>query len=138
MYWPAGSVSTTPPSLALSARADPCRLLGAVGSSQGCLGTFAGFVDTSAGQGTGIVDGTEARVRKPAENNPNQDRFSSGKTKQSAVKTTVVTKAEGYMLFCAMLADASDPRVRDRGRWVGCDIATSKVQEAPAGGMDVL
>ncbi|WP_408612778.1 transposase family protein [Glycomyces luteolus] len=41
------------------------------------------------------------RVRRPAEGSPNRDRFVSGKAKQNAVKTMVITDAEGRVLFCS-------------------------------------
>ncbi|UXX91147.1 transposase [Streptomyces sp. AD2-2] len=47
---------------------------------------------------TGIIDGTEIRVRRPTAGRKNRDMFISGKTKQNAVKAMVVTDAEGPML----------------------------------------
>ncbi|CAL9324942.1 hypothetical protein SUDANB91_07031 [Streptomyces sp. SudanB91_2054] len=40
---------------------------------------------------TGIIDGTEIRVRRPAAARKDRDKFISGKNKQNAVKTMVVT-----------------------------------------------
>ncbi|WP_112137177.1 transposase family protein [Glycomyces dulcitolivorans] len=66
------------------------------------LRTLTEVVDHLGATGqTAIVDGTEIRVRRPAEGSPNRDRFVSGKTKQNAVKTMVITDAEGRVLFCS-------------------------------------
>ncbi|MGA5207351.1 transposase family protein [Streptomyces variegatus] len=50
---------------------------------------------------TGIIDGTEIRVRRPAAGRKDRDKFVSGKTKQNAVKSMVLTDAEGRVLFCS-------------------------------------
>jgi hypothetical protein len=50
---------------------------------------------------TGIIDGTEIRVRRPAAGRKDRDRFISGKNKQNAVKTMVVTDGDGRVLFCS-------------------------------------
>ncbi|GHE74636.1 transposase family protein [Streptomyces cellulosae] len=50
---------------------------------------------------TGIIDGTEIRVRRPAAGRKDRDKFISGKNKQNAVKTMVVTDGDGRMLFCS-------------------------------------
>ncbi|MFI0818540.1 transposase family protein [Streptomyces sp. NPDC021098] len=50
---------------------------------------------------TGIVDGTEIRVRRPAVGRKDRDKFISGKSKQNAVKAMVVTDADGRVLFCS-------------------------------------
>jgi hypothetical protein len=50
---------------------------------------------------TGIVDGTEIRVRRPAAGRKDRDKFISGKSKQNAVKTMVVTDENGRVLFCS-------------------------------------
>ncbi|MFF4398401.1 transposase family protein [Streptomyces sp. NPDC001480] len=50
---------------------------------------------------TGIIDGTEIRVRRPAAGRKDRDKFISGKSKQNAVKTMVLTDADGRMLFCS-------------------------------------
>jgi hypothetical protein len=50
---------------------------------------------------TGIVDGTEIRVRRPAAGRKDRDKFISGKSKQNAVKTMVVTDGVGRVLFCS-------------------------------------
>ena len=44
---------------------------------------------------TGIIDGTEIRVRRPALGRKDRDTFISGKNKQNAVKSMVVTDGEG-------------------------------------------
>ncbi|WP_234439579.1 MULTISPECIES: transposase family protein [Streptomyces] len=50
---------------------------------------------------TGIIDGTEIRVRRPAIGRKDRDRFISGKNKQNAVKSMVITDGEGRMLWCS-------------------------------------
>ncbi len=44
---------------------------------------------------TGIIDGTEIRARRPAAGRKDRDKFISGKNKQNAVKTMVVTDGDG-------------------------------------------
>ncbi|MCZ4611540.1 transposase [Streptomyces sp. Lzd4kr] len=56
---------------------------------------------------TGIIDGTEIRVRRPAVGRKDRDKFVSGKTKQNAVKSMVVTDAEGRVLFCSPVRPGS-------------------------------
>ncbi|MGK5445966.1 transposase family protein [Streptomyces radiopugnans] len=53
-----------------------------------------------AGGKSGIIDGTEIRVRRPAAGRTDREAFTSGKTRQNAAKTMVVTDADGRMLFC--------------------------------------
>ncbi|MEO3853257.1 transposase family protein, partial [Streptomyces sp. B8F3] len=66
------------------------------------LRTLAEVVDHLGASGkAGIVDGTEIRVRRPAVGHKDRDKFISGKSKQNAVKTTVLTDADGRMLFCS-------------------------------------
>lgn len=48
---------------------------------------------------TGILDGTEIRVQRPAAGRKDRDKFISGKSKQNAVKTMVVTDDNGRVLF---------------------------------------
>ncbi|MFJ3941781.1 transposase family protein [Streptomyces parvus] len=50
---------------------------------------------------TGIIDGTEIRVRRPAVGHKGRDRFISGKNKQNAVKAMVFTDGNGRLLFCS-------------------------------------
>ncbi|WP_234436714.1 transposase family protein [Streptomyces sp. NRRL F-7442] len=50
---------------------------------------------------TGIIDGTEIRVRRPAARHKDRDKFISGKNKQNAAKTMVVTDGDGRVLFCS-------------------------------------
>jgi hypothetical protein len=54
----------------------------------------------SSGQ-TGIIDGTEIRVRRPAVGRKDREKFISGKNKQNAVKSMVVTNADGRLLYCS-------------------------------------
>ncbi|MEW2493364.1 transposase family protein [Streptomyces nodosus] len=64
------------------------------------LRTLAEVVDHLGGK-TGIIDGTEIRVRRPAVGRKDRDTFISGKSRQNAVKTMVVTDADGRVLFCS-------------------------------------
>ncbi|WP_406055325.1 transposase [Streptomyces sp. NBC_01077] len=50
---------------------------------------------------TGIIDGTEIRVGRPAAGRKDRDTFISGKSKQNAVKTMVLTDQNGRVLFCS-------------------------------------
>ncbi|MGW3622266.1 transposase family protein [Streptomyces sp. NPDC000880] len=72
------------------------------------LRTLAEVIDHlgSSGQ-TGIIDGTEIRVRRPAAERKDRERFISGKNKQNAVKSMVVTDADGRLLFCSPAQPAS-------------------------------
>ncbi|WP_239008942.1 transposase family protein [Streptomyces sp. S8] len=54
-----------------------------------------------------IIDGTEIRVRRPAAGRKDRDKFISGKNKQNAVKSMVVTDAEGRALWCSPARPAS-------------------------------
>ncbi|MEU8952115.1 transposase family protein [Streptomyces sp. NPDC048489] len=56
---------------------------------------------------TGIIDGTEIRVRRPAVGRKDRDKFISGKNKQNAVKSMVVTDGEGRVLWCSPTRPAS-------------------------------
>ena len=64
------------------------------------LRTLADVVDHHGASGTsGIVDGTEIRVRRPAAKRKHCDEFVSGKDKQNGVKSMVVTEGEGRGLL---------------------------------------
>ncbi|WP_242000063.1 transposase [Streptomyces klenkii] len=66
------------------------------------LRTLAEVVNHLGATGkTGIIDGTEIRVRRPATGRKDRDKYISGKTKQNAVKTMVVADDEGRVLFCS-------------------------------------
>ncbi|WP_107428683.1 transposase family protein [Streptomyces kebangsaanensis] len=66
------------------------------------LRTLAEVVDHLGASGrTGLIDGTEVRVRRPAAGRRDRDKFISGKSKQNAVKTMVVTDEDGRVLFCS-------------------------------------
>ncbi|WP_256995010.1 transposase [Streptomyces sp. WY228] len=72
------------------------------------LRTLADVVDHLGASGTtGIIDGTEIRVRRPAAGRKDRDKFISGKNKQNAVKSMVVTDAEGRVLWCSPARPAS-------------------------------
>ncbi|MCL3992060.1 transposase [Streptomyces lavenduligriseus] len=66
------------------------------------LRTLAEVIDHlgSAGK-TGIVDGTEIRVRRPAAERKDRDIFVSGQSKQNAVKTMVLADVGGRVLLCS-------------------------------------
>ncbi|MFC9262231.1 transposase family protein [Streptomyces hydrogenans] len=64
------------------------------------LRTPAEVIDHLGANGkTGIIDGTEIRVRRPAAGRKDRDVFISGKNKQNAVKTMVLTDQNGRVLF---------------------------------------
>ncbi|MFD5365586.1 transposase family protein [Streptomyces sp. NPDC127103] len=64
------------------------------------LRTLAEVIDHLGASGqTGIIDGTEIRVRRPAAGRKDRDVFISGKNKQNAVKTMVLTDQNGRVLF---------------------------------------
>ncbi|MEV5523701.1 transposase family protein [Streptomyces albogriseolus] len=64
------------------------------------LRTLAEVVDHLGASGkTGIIDRTGIRVRRPAAGRTDRDKFISGKSKQNAVKTMVVTGGDGRVLF---------------------------------------
>jgi hypothetical protein len=66
------------------------------------LRTLSEVIDHLGASGrTGIVDGTEIRVRRPAAGRRDREAFISGKTRQNAVKTMVVTDDGGRVLFCS-------------------------------------
>ncbi|GAQ65388.1 transposase [Streptomyces scabiei] len=72
------------------------------------LRTLAEAVDHLGSSGkTGIIDGTEIRVRRPAAGRTDRDRFISGKNKQNAVKAMVVTDGVGRVLWCSPTHPAS-------------------------------
>nr|WP_257791382.1 transposase family protein [Streptomyces sp. S063] len=72
------------------------------------LRTLADVVDHLGASGTtGIIDGTEIRVRRPSFGRKDRDKFISGKNKQNAVKSMVVTDAEGRVLWCSPARPAS-------------------------------
>ncbi|MGW8358529.1 transposase family protein [Streptomyces wedmorensis] len=64
------------------------------------LWTLAEVIDHFGASGqTGIIDGTEIRVRRPAAGRKDRDTFISGKNEQNAVKTMVFTYQNGRVLF---------------------------------------
>ena len=72
------------------------------------LHTLAEVVECLGANGrSGIVDGTEIRVRRPAASLRNRDKFVSGKTKQNAMKSMILADAEGRMLFCSPVRPGS-------------------------------
>ncbi|MFF7321805.1 transposase family protein [Streptomyces albogriseolus] len=72
------------------------------------LRTLAEVVDDLGASGkTGIIDGTEIRVRRLAAGHTDRDKFISGKSKQNAVMTMVVTGGDGRVLFCSRLSMAA-------------------------------
>jgi len=72
------------------------------------LHTLAEVIDHLGTSGqTGIIDGTEIRVRRPAAGRKDREKFISGKNKQNAVKSMVVTDADGRLLYCSPAEPAS-------------------------------
>ncbi|WP_234432506.1 transposase family protein [Streptomyces sp. NRRL S-378] len=72
------------------------------------LSTLAEVIDHLGASGrTGIIDGTEIRVRRPAVGRKDRDKFISGKNKQNAVTAIVLTDASGRLLFCSPAQPAS-------------------------------
>jgi hypothetical protein len=72
------------------------------------LRSLAKVIDHLGSSGTtGIIDGTEVRVRRPAVGRKDRDTFISGKNKQNAVKSMVVTDSEGRVLWCSPARPAS-------------------------------
>ncbi|MEU0955885.1 transposase family protein [Streptomyces niveus] len=72
------------------------------------LRTLAEVIDHLGASGqTGIIDGTEIRARRPAAGRKDREKCISGKNKQNAVKSMVVTDADGRLLFCSPAEPAS-------------------------------
>ncbi|MYQ48768.1 transposase [Streptomyces sp. SID4985] len=72
------------------------------------LHTLADVVNHLGENGkSGIIDGTEIRVRRPAAGHKDRDKFISGKNKQNAVKSMVLTDADGRLLYCSSAEPAS-------------------------------
>ncbi|MER5386439.1 hypothetical protein ABT040_40445 [Streptomyces sp. NPDC002688] len=69
---------------------------------------------------TGIIDGTEIRVRRPAAGRKDRDNLVSGKTKQNAVKSMVLTVTEGRVLFCSPAVAPTSPRPGSWGWPTSC------------------
>ncbi|MFF7883938.1 transposase family protein [Streptomyces sp. NPDC020794] len=70
--------------------------------------TLAEVVDHLGVTGkTGIIDGTGIRARRPAQGRKDREKFISGKNKQNAVKSMVVTDGEGRVLWCSPAQPAS-------------------------------
>ncbi|MFE1364220.1 transposase family protein [Streptomyces anulatus] len=66
------------------------------------LRTLAEVVDRlGQARKTGIIDGTEIRVRRPGVGHKDRDKFISGKNKQNAVKAMVFTDGDRRLLFCS-------------------------------------
>ncbi|MFD7570001.1 transposase family protein [Streptomyces sp. NPDC059810] len=100
--WPAGSAWTAPPSPGPSARCGLARRAGCTIGPGVRLRPLAEVVDhLGTGEQTGIIDGTEIRVRRPAAGRKDRDAFISGKNQQNAVKSMVVTDGEVRVLRCS-------------------------------------
>ncbi|MFI7241699.1 transposase family protein [Streptomyces qinglanensis] len=66
------------------------------------LRTLAEVIDYLGADGhIGIIDGTEVRVRRPAAGRKDREKYISGKNKQNAVKSMVLTDADGRLMFCS-------------------------------------
>ncbi len=106
--WPAGSVWTAPPSPGPSAKSGLLAERGCTISQDLRPRTLAEVIDhLGSSEQTGIIDGTEIRVRRPAVGRKDREKFISGKNKQNAVKAMVLTDEEGRMLFCSPAEPAS-------------------------------
>ncbi|MGW2410447.1 transposase family protein [Streptomyces sp. NPDC001739] len=81
------------------------------------LRTLAEVIEYLGAGGTGIIDGTEIRVRRPAAGRKDRDKCLSGKTKQNAVKSMVLTDAEGRILFCSPVRPGSCATSPRPGSW---------------------
>ncbi|WP_237735913.1 transposase [Streptomyces sp. AA1529] len=72
------------------------------------LRTLAEVIDYLGADGhIGIIDGTEVRVRRPAAGRKDREKYISGKNKQNAVKSMVLTDADGRLMFCSPAEPAS-------------------------------
>ncbi|MFE3168954.1 transposase family protein [Streptomyces sp. NPDC059224] len=72
------------------------------------LRSLAEIVDhLGASKMNGIIDGTEIRARRPAAGRKDRDKFISGKNKQNAVKSMVLTAGDGRVLFCSPASPGS-------------------------------
>ncbi|WP_235613647.1 transposase family protein [Streptomyces olivochromogenes] len=91
---------------------------------------------------TGIIDGTEIRVRCPAIGRKDRDTFISGKSKQNATKTMAVTDGDGHVLFCSAAspgscADITHARQSGMAKLLetrGCRLPGSRSADRRAGG----
>ncbi|MGW8358857.1 transposase family protein [Streptomyces wedmorensis] len=64
--------------------------------------TLAEVIDhLGAGGKTGLIDGTEIPVRRPAAGRKDRDRFISGKNQQNTVTSMVATDSEGHAPRCS-------------------------------------
>ncbi|MFB6525115.1 transposase family protein [Streptomyces sp. NPDC056399] len=85
------------------------------------------------GEQTGITDGTEIRVRRPAAGREDRDAFISGKNQQNAVKSMVVTDGEGRVLRCSPTEPGSCADIiQDRQSGLVELLAGGPVVETPA------
>ncbi|MEK8142393.1 transposase family protein [Streptomyces sp. M10(2022)] len=101
-YWPAGSASTAPPSRVQSVKCAPAGPAGLHRHPDVRLRSLAEVIEHLGASGqTGTIDGTEIRVRRPAAGRKDREKFISGKNKQNAVKSMVVTDTKGRLLFCS-------------------------------------
>ncbi|MEU6481076.1 transposase family protein [Streptomyces sp. NPDC047017] len=72
------------------------------------LRSLAEVVDHLGSSGTtGIIDGTEIRLRRLAAGCKDSDKFISDRNKQNAIKSMVVTDGEGRVLWCSPTRPAS-------------------------------
>ncbi|MGF0175930.1 transposase family protein [Streptomyces sp. Marseille-Q5077] len=72
------------------------------------LCTLAEVIEHLGADGqTGIIDGTEIRVRRPAAGRKDRDKCVSGETQQNSVKSMVLTDDEGRLLYCSPVRPGS-------------------------------
>ncbi|MEU3613591.1 transposase family protein [Streptomyces sp. NPDC006872] len=106
--WPAGSAWTARITRAVGEVRPLLAERGCTISSDVRLRTLAEVIDHLGATGkTGIIDGTEIRVRRPAQGRKGRDKFISGKNKQNAVESMVVADSEGRVLWCGPAKPAS-------------------------------
>ncbi|MCX4546445.1 transposase [Streptomyces sp. NBC_01565] len=95
------------------------------------LRSLAEVIDHLGASGhTGIIDGTEIRVRRPAAGRKDREKFISGKNKQNAVKAMVLTDVDGRLLFCSPAQPAS---CADTSRASARPAAKDRNSPAPSG-----
>ncbi|WP_267717287.1 hypothetical protein [Streptomyces sp. CoH17] len=102
------------------------------------LRTLAEVVDYLGADGrTGIIDGTEVRVRRPAAGCKERDKFTSGEDKQNAVKAVVVTDAAGgdcvlQHVGASQCADITHARKLGLGKLLADGPAVETISPIPA------
>ena len=81
------------------------------------LRTLAEVIEYLGASGSGIIDGTEVRVRRPAAGRTDRDNFISGKTKQNAVKAWSSRTSRGAYCSAARSGPAIAPTSPSPDSW---------------------